>query len=240
METAGKNVEDEELREAMKENGIGRPSTRAGIIETLFKREYMIRQRKNIIPTERGIKLIDTINQELIKSAELTGQWEKKLRLVEKKEYQSADFMAELKKMVCEVVDAVKRDVSMTKIAEARRDARTCVSDEQPPKEKKPRAPRKKKADDGSEPTAKKTVKRKKTDVPAPTTLAECVCPICKRGRILKGRTAYGCSEYASGCNFRIPFFINNIAITDEDAVALLQGNAVRGVMLNTLLGVNG
>lgn len=240
METAGKNVEDEELREAMKENGIGRPSTRAGIIETLFKREYMIRQRKNIIPTERGIKLIDTINQELIKSAELTGQWEKKLRLVEKKEYQSADFMAELKKMVCEVVDAVKRDVSMTKIAEARRDARTCVSDEQPPKEKKPRAPRKKKADDGSEPTAKKTVKRKKTETPTPTTLAECVCPICKRGRILKGRTAYGCSEYASGCNFRIPFFINNIAITDEDAVALLQGNAVRGVMLNTLLGVNG
>ena len=104
METAGKTVDNEELREAMKANGIGRPSTRAAIIETLFKRQYIRRVRKSLEPTQTGIDLIATIHQELLKSPELTGQWEKKLRDIEAHKYPAAQFIDELKQMVCEVV----------------------------------------------------------------------------------------------------------------------------------------
>ena len=104
METAGKTVENEELRDAMKANGIGRPSTRAAIIETLFKRQYITRVRKSLEPTQTGIDLIGTIHQELLKSAELTGQWEKKLRDIEAHRYSAAQFIEELKQMVCDVV----------------------------------------------------------------------------------------------------------------------------------------
>ncbi|MBR6844440.1 MAG: DNA topoisomerase 3 [Bacteroidales bacterium] len=104
METAGKTVDNEELRDALKANGIGRPSTRAAIIETLFKRQYIRRVRKSLEPTQTGIDLIGTIHQELLKSAELTGQWEKKLRDIEAHRYSAAQFIEELKQMVCEVV----------------------------------------------------------------------------------------------------------------------------------------
>ena len=107
METAGKQVEDEELRDMMKENGIGRPATRANIIETLFKRKYIEKKRKNIIATSTGIGLIDTISNELLKSAELTGQWERKLRLIEKGEYDLETFKHELNVMVRTLVDEV-------------------------------------------------------------------------------------------------------------------------------------
>ena len=103
METAGKLVEDEELRDALKENGIGRPSTRAAIIATLFKREYIRKERKNLHPTQTGIELITLIKEELLKSAQLTGIWEKKLRLIEKREYQASQFLQELKDMVTEI-----------------------------------------------------------------------------------------------------------------------------------------
>ncbi len=106
METAGKQIDDEELRDLLKENGIGRPSTRANIIETLFKRNYMRRKGKSIEATETGIGLIGTIQDELLKSAELTGQWEKKLRLIEKNEFETSAFMAELKEMVCKLVES--------------------------------------------------------------------------------------------------------------------------------------
>lgn len=98
METAGKSVEDEELRDALKENGIGRPSTRAAIIETLFKRHYIRKERKNLVATQTGVELIGTIRNELLKSAELTGIWENKLRKIERNEYRAADFLEELKK----------------------------------------------------------------------------------------------------------------------------------------------
>ena len=104
METAGKTVQDEELRDAMKENGIGRPSTRAAIIETLFKRNYIRKERKSLIATDTGMQLIATIRNELLKSAELTGQWEKKLREIEHHKYDSRQFIAELKQMVYEIV----------------------------------------------------------------------------------------------------------------------------------------
>ena len=108
METAGKQVEDEELRDLMKENGIGRPSTRANIIETLFKRQYIRKDKKRISATSTGIELIDTIQNDLLKSAELTGQWEKKLRMIEDGTYQVTDFMEELKVMVNEIVHFVR------------------------------------------------------------------------------------------------------------------------------------
>lgn len=112
METAGKLVEDDELRDALKENGIGRPSTRAAIIETLFKRNYIRRVRKSLAPTQTGIQLIGLIHEELLKSAELTGIWEKKLRQIERHEYDAATFIAELKQMVTDLVMTVMQDTS--------------------------------------------------------------------------------------------------------------------------------
>ena len=119
METAGKLVDDEELRAALKENGIGRPSSRAGIIETLFKRNYIRRQRKNLIATETGIALIDTIHEKLLTSAELTGIWEKKLRDIEHKKYDAAQFINELKEQISKIVNDVLADSSNRKIGEA-------------------------------------------------------------------------------------------------------------------------
>jgi len=107
METAGKLVEDEEMRDMLKLNGIGRPSTRANIIETLFKRRYIEKKKKNILATETGINLIDTIQNDLLKSVELTGQWERKLRLIEKGEYEMQTFKAELINLVKELTDEV-------------------------------------------------------------------------------------------------------------------------------------
>ena len=146
METAGKTVEDETLRDALKENGIGRPSTRAAIIETLFKRNYIVKERKNLVPTSTGIDLIHTLNDALLKSAELTGRWEKKLREIEHGKYQASDFLAELKEMVSQLMVSVKSD--------------------------------------------------KTGDL----------CPLCQQGRIIRGRTAYGCSRWREGCTWREPF----------------------------------
>jgi DNA topoisomerase-3 len=116
METAGKLVEDDELRDAMKENGIGRPSTRAAIIETLFKRRYIRKVKKNLQATQAGISLIYTINEELLKSAKLTGLWENKLRKIERNEYAAADFISELKEMVSKIVIDVLKDNSHNSI----------------------------------------------------------------------------------------------------------------------------
>ena len=107
METAGKLVENDELRDALKENGIGRPSTRAAIIETLFKRNYIRKEKKNLYPTPTGKELIGAIHEELLKSAELTGLWEKKLRQIERGTYQARTFLDELKQMVAQMVSNV-------------------------------------------------------------------------------------------------------------------------------------
>ncbi len=112
METAGKTVDNEELRDALKANGIGRPSTRAAIIETLYKRQYIRKVRKSLEPTPTGIALIGVINEELLKSAELTGQWEKKLRDIEAHKYSAAQFIDELKQMTAQVVQEVMSDGS--------------------------------------------------------------------------------------------------------------------------------
>ena len=148
METAGKLVDDESLREVMKENGIGRPSTRAAIIETLFKRNYIKKVRKSLEPTPTGIELINLIHEDLLKSAELTGIWEKKLREIEQHKYEARQFLEELKQMVTEVV----------------------------------------------------------TSVMNPDLIIGKPCPLCGKGHIVKGRTAYGCSEWKNGCGWRRPF----------------------------------
>lgn len=130
METAGKQVEDEELREMLKNNGIGRPSTRANIIETLFKRKYIEKKRKNLIATPTGIELIDTIEDELLKSPELTGEWESKLRKIEKGEYEANQFKEELIEMVTDLTQKVISGKGKVIIQEEKKEA---------PKEKKPR-----------------------------------------------------------------------------------------------------
>jgi DNA topoisomerase-3 len=117
METAGKTVEDEELRDALKENGIGRPSTRAAIIETLFRRRYIRKERTSLWATPTGVELIGIIHEELLKSAELTGLWEKKLRMIERKEYQAQTFLEELKQMVTDIVTTVLNDKNPRQIS---------------------------------------------------------------------------------------------------------------------------
>ncbi|MCQ2285297.1 MAG: DNA topoisomerase 3 [Bacteroidales bacterium] len=130
METAGKLVEDESLRDALKENGIGRPSTRAAIIETLFKRQYIKKERKSLAPTQTGIELIGLIHEDLLKSAELTGVWEKKLREIEHRKYEAKLFIDELKQMVTDIVRQVLADNSNRRVA-------AVVEDKKVNKEKK-------------------------------------------------------------------------------------------------------
>ena len=158
METAGKLVDDEELRAVMKENGIGRPSSRAGIIETLFKRQYIRRERKNLVATPTGIQLINTIHEKLLTSVELTGQWEKKLRDIEHHKYDAQTFINELKVQVSRIVYDVMHDNTPISIGL------------------------------GDQPV-----------VGAP-------CPKCHKGHIIKGKTAYGCSRWKEGCDYRQPF----------------------------------
>ena len=196
METAGKLVDNDELRDALKENGIGRPSTRAAIIETLFKRHYIRKERKNLIPTPTGMELIQLIHEELLKSAELTGIWEKKLREIEKKSYDAATFLNELKLMVTDIVNSVLRDNTNRRITVVQEEETTSKKKEEKTVVKRVR---KKKPEEEKAPTDKKD--GKKTD-----DLVGTPCPVCGKGVILKGKTAYGCSEWKNGCTFRKPF----------------------------------
>ena len=179
METAGKFVEDEELRAALKENGIGRPSSRAGIIETLFKRHYIRRERKNLIATQTGIELIDTIKEELLKSCELTGIWEKKLRDIEHQKYDAALFVEELKQQITTIVNDVMRENTNKHIT---------LTTEEDVKAKKP----------------KRQTNKKETLKPSDDLIGK-PCPVCGKGTIIKGKAAYGCSDWQH-CNFRLPF----------------------------------
>ncbi len=191
METAGKLVDDESLREVMKENGIGRPSTRAAIIETLFKRNYIKKVRKSLEPTPTGIELIGLIHEDLLKSAELTGIWEKKLREIEQHKYEARQFLEELKQMVTQIVNQVMLDNSNRRVA-------VTVAEAKPKK---------------SVPKKTTTPKPKKSQVvPAEAKSSHsggvegAPCPLCGKGHIIKGKTAYGCSEWKNGCTWRQPF----------------------------------
>lgn len=206
METAGKFVDDETLRAALKENGIGRPSSRAGIIETLFKRHYIRRERKNLIATATGIELIDIIHEELLKSCELTGIWEKKLRDIEHKKYEAADFINELKQQVTEIVYDVLRDNSNRRV--------TITTDEdlKKAKKKKTAAPKKVAAKSAATSSAASTKNAAASPQPATSepsaddSIIGTTCPVCGKGTIIKGKTAYGCSNWKNGCTYRVAF----------------------------------
>ena len=220
METAGKFVDNEELRAALKENGIGRPSSRAGIIETLFKRHYIRRERKNLVATATGIELIDLIKEELLKSCELTGIWEKKLRDIEHKTYDPAQFISELKEQIATIVHDVLSDNSNRRV--------TILTEEDLKKKTKRKAAAKSKATTATKsadkPDAAQTAgAAAKPDATAgqgvaaqPEAAAKTgaaagvkpgdVCPVCGKGVVIKGKTAYGCSRWKEGCSFRLPF----------------------------------
>ena len=214
METAGKFVEDEELRAALKENGIGRPSSRAGIIDTLFKRHYIRRQRKNLVATPTGIELIDTINEELLKSCELTGIWEKKLRDIEHKTYDPADFINGLKEQINQIVKDVLSDNSARHV--------TITTEEDLKKKPAARKTAARKSSAASKTAADSSpTATSQTAAPAQPATATSQpatpaanedpmvgkpCPLCGKGTIIKGKTAYGCSNWKEGCQYRLPF----------------------------------
>ena len=201
METAGKKVDDEELRDLMKANGIGRPSTRANIIETLFRRKYIQRKKKLLIATDMGVQLIGKIQNELLKSAELTGQWEKQLREIEAGEHSAKQFIVDMRKMVSDLVYEVRMSKDYKKI----------VSE----------VPVRAGAKGKSAPA--KSRKKGKVDF---TTLT---CLKCRKGKLLKGSTAYGCSEYKSGCDFRLPFKFKEKKISELQLARLMkQGSTVQ------------
>lgn len=191
METAGKQVDDDEVRELMKENGIGRPSTRANIIETLFKRKYIKRNKKQVVPTTIGIQLIDTIQNELLKSAELTGLWEKQLKEIEKGKYNAGSFIKNMKQMVDRLVYEVRSETKKANISHT---------------------------------TAKPIPNRKsnKTDSKAGK-VSGYKCPKCNKGQLIKGKSAFGCSTFKSGCNFILPFSFMSKKVSEKQYIRLLS-----------------
>ncbi|NNC49547.1 MAG: DNA topoisomerase III, partial [Flaviramulus sp.] len=189
METAGKQVDDEELRDLMKENGIGRPSTRANIIETLFKRKYIKRNKKQVLPTVTGVQLIDTIQNDLLKSAELTGSWEKQLKDIEKGEFSAGAFIKNMKRMVDALVYEVRSETKRANISQA-----TVLKN-------------------------RKQINTKKKTAGLTTE----TCPKCKQAMLLKGKNAYGCSAFKSGCDFVLPFHFSDKKISEKQFIRLLQ-----------------
>ncbi|GAB1309149.1 DNA topoisomerase 3 [Urechidicola sp. KH5] len=192
METAGKQVDDDEMRDLMKENGIGRPSTRASIIETLFKRNYINRNKKQILPTSTGVQLIATINNELLKSAELTGQWEKRLKEIERGEFSASLFIKQMKKMVDDLIYEVRMEKNPTRISY-------------------------------------QEIKKQQTDKKKASGIIGKACPKCNSGKILKGSSAYGCSQYKEGCAFKLPFKVLEKTISEKQYLRLLKkGSTVK------------
>lgn len=209
METAGKQCEDEELRDAMKENGIGRPSTRAAIIETLIKRRYIRREKKNLVATQTGIDVIQVIHEELLKSPELTGQWERKLRMIERGEYEASLFIDDLKKMVVEIIQNVLNDNTnrMVTYVEAEEGKKRSAASKEATDAKPTASTAKTTASTVKKEDKPKRVSKKKTkeaDKPQ-TQVVPQVCPLCG-GAVLKGKTAYGCANWKTGCTWRLPF----------------------------------
>ncbi|WP_276482538.1 type IA DNA topoisomerase [Paraflavitalea pollutisoli] len=211
METAGKQVDDEDLRELLKDNGIGRPSTRANIIETLFRRKYIEKRKKNIFATQTGIDLIDTIQTELLKSPELTGIWERKLRLIEKGEYAMETFKQELIQMVIDLTQEVKTATyKVISVATAQPEKKEKDKEEKPKKEPKPKEPKKVVA------------------------IEEQQCPKCKAHPLKKGNTAYGCANFKV-CGFKLPFELFGKKLSDKQITDLLtkgKTGKIKGLQL--------
>jgi DNA topoisomerase-3 len=209
METAGRNIDDDELRQAMKDSGIGRPSTRAAIIETLFKRNYIRREKKRLLPTPTGIELIGLIRNPTLKSAELTGQWEQKLRQIERNELPSDQFLEELKGLVREMVQEVKTD----------RSGRAVSAGIPTPPAASGGASVAKTAPSTAQKSTSTTTKAA-TQQPASNGLG--ACPACKTGHILRGKMAFGCARFREGCQFRLPIEILGKKLSDPQVKSLL------------------
>ena len=192
METAGRHVDDDEMRELMKENGIGRPSTRANIIETLFRRKYIERKKKLVVATQTGIDLIDIIDNDLLKSAELTGRWEKRLKEIERGEFNAGTFIDNMKKMVDELVYEVRANKTIRRIS----------SNNIIPIKKN---------------------ETKKTNNPGKKDIIGKTCPKCNKGKLIKGSSAYGCSEYKNNCNLKIPFKIIGKKVSVNQMIRLIE-----------------
>jgi len=203
METAGKQVDNDELRDLMKANGIGRPSTRANIIETLFKRKYAERRKKQVVPTDMGVQLINTIQNKLLKSAELTGLWEKKLKEIEQGEFSAKQFIFNMKKMVDDLVYEVRIETGKPRLATE------------------------------EEIKAKKAAEKKA----APKTgLINSTCPKCKKGKVLKGKQYYGCSQWKEGCDLKLPIVYMDKKLTERQLLRLVDKKAttkLKGFVLN-------
>jgi DNA topoisomerase-3 len=199
METAGKQVDDDEMRELMKENGIGRPSTRASIIETLFRRKYIERKKKLVLPTQTGIDLINIIDNELLKSAELTGRWEKRLKEIERGEFNAGTFINNMKQMVDELVYEVRSNSSKKRIS-------AVIANEM-----------KQSANN------KEILRQAQNDKKAKKQVAGKTCPKCKTGKLLKGSTAFGCSEYKNNCKFKIDFKFLEKKISENQIIRLID-----------------
>ena len=202
METAGKQVDDDEMRELMKENGIGRPSTRASIIETLFRRKYIERKKKLVLPTQTGIDLINIIDNELLKSAELTGRWEKRLKEIERGEFNAGTFIKNMKKMVDELVYEVRSNSSKKRISS------NVIANEVK------QSTNNKKITSSSRPRNDKKLKKQ---------VAGKTCPKCKTGKLLKGSSAFGCSEYKNNCDLKIPFEIYGKKVSENQTIRLID-----------------
>jgi DNA topoisomerase-3 len=199
METAGKQVDNDELRDLMKENGIGRPSTRANIIETLFRRKYIKRNKKQLIPTITGIQLIDTIKNELLKSAELTGNWEKQLKDIEKGEISASAFIKGMKRMVDALVYEVRSEKVETRISAV-----------------------------NNKPVGKSKSISKKNSKANTKKVIGSSCPKCKASQLVKGKSAYGCNLYGKSCDFTLPFSFGEKKISENQFLRLLtKGSTV-------------
>ena len=212
METAGRNVDDEELREAMKENGIGRPSTRAAIIQTLYKRGYIRLQRKSLEATPTGVALIGLIQEELLKSAELTGIWENKLRQIEHHTYSAQQFMAELKQMVSELVHTVLCDNTNRRVEQASAPSGNASSAGKSSAKQgtsspsAPSSPAGNASSSAGNATSSPENSNGEAKPKRKIIRAGSKCPQCGEGKVIKGHTAYGCSRWKEGCNWRKPF----------------------------------
>jgi len=218
METAGKKVDDDELSDLMKENGIGRPSTRANIIETLFKRKYALRKKKLVMATDLGIQLIDTIGNHLLKSVELTGQWEKKLRQIEAGEYNTSYFINEMKKMTDDLVTEVRSSTAKSQI-----DVSAIPGRSYGKYKKSARSTSKRTTKAAGAKRSTKSTSQPKSSKTKSKTVVGHRCPKCGNGELIKGKMAFGCTAYKSGCNFTLPFVHMGKKVSENQFIRLLD-----------------
>jgi len=213
MENAGKMVDDEEMRAAMKDSGLGTPATRASIIETLLKRVFVAREGKNLVPTPMGIGLIEAIPVQNLVSPELTGNWEARLARIARGQEQRGAFMGDIAAYVKEVVDAVRAAAPMAEVP---------LLAQKPPSGKGARRPRAK-AKRG-EVVAKAEAVATMPVVPK-SGLADLVCPSCKQGKVIAGKRGWGCSRWREGCKFVVWFEEEGKRRSEADLRTIVNGS---------------